>query len=185
MIFAKPVVQQDSYDILKDLWSIPANVTYDQLFQDLEYKAQIIKAFEKDLELVQALIPKQQRLLQPLKIYIKIAGTSLSILINIEASVYVISKDLIKKFKLKVEANDRIKVAPLGRESKVKIIGLISNVPIAIQNLCISRLLYVMGETESIVILKTDWIDWYQADIRRSDNIMKVWINDKKAKIGF
>jgi len=94
-----------------------------------------------------------------LKIYIKIAGTSLSILINIEASVYVISKDLIKKFKLKVEANDRIKVAPLGRESKVKIIGLISNVPIAIQNLCISRLLYVMGETESIVILKTDWID--------------------------
>ncbi len=41
-----------------------------------------------------------------------------------------------------------------------------------------------MGGTESVIILKMDWIDWYQADIRRFDNIMEVWVNDKKARIG-
>jgi len=41
--------------------------------------------------------------------------------------------------------------------------------------------LYVMGETESVVILETDWIDRYQAD--RSDNIMEVQVNDKKVRI--
>ena len=30
--FAKPVVYQDLYDILEDLWSTPAHVTYGQLF---------------------------------------------------------------------------------------------------------------------------------------------------------
>ncbi len=38
-----------------------------------------------------------------------------------------------------------------------------------------------MGETESVVILETDWIDRYQAD--RSDNIMEVQVNDKKVRI--
>ncbi len=46
-------------------------------------------------------------------------------------------------------------------------------------------LLYVMGETESVVILGTDWMDYYQADIRRFDNIIEVQVNDEKARIGF
>ena len=51
-------MQQDPYDILEDLWSTPANVTYGQLFQDLEYKAQIVKAFKEEIKLVQALTSK-------------------------------------------------------------------------------------------------------------------------------
>jgi len=50
--FAKPIIQQVLYDILEDLWLILANVTYSQLFQDPEYKVQIMKAFEENLELV-------------------------------------------------------------------------------------------------------------------------------------
>ena len=42
----------------------------------------------------------------------------------------------------------------------------------------------MMGETESVVIFRIDWMDWYQADIRRSDNVMEVWVNDKKVRIG-
>src|SRR6266542_4292773 len=57
--FAKPVVHQDPYNILEDLWSTPAHVTYGQLFQDPEYKAQIMKIFEEEIELVQTLTPKQ------------------------------------------------------------------------------------------------------------------------------
>ena len=57
--FDKPVVYQDPYDILEDLWFTPAHVTYGQLFQDPEYKVQIMKIFEEGIELVQALTPKQ------------------------------------------------------------------------------------------------------------------------------
>jgi len=62
-----------------------------------------------------------------LKAYIRIAGTLLSTLIDTGASVYVISKDLAKKLRLKIEANNGIKVAPLGGESKVKVISFIPN----------------------------------------------------------
>jgi len=105
-------------------------------------------------------------------------------LIDIGASICVISEDLVKKLRLRIEPNDGTKVVPLGGESKVKVIGLILNAPIAVQNLRTPGPLYVIGGTESVVILGTDWIDCYQADIRRSDNVMKVWINNEKARIG-
>jgi len=57
---------------------------------------------------------------------------------------------------LKIEANDETKVAPLGGRSKIKVIGLIPNISIAIQNLRTLGLLYVMGGTELVVILGTD-----------------------------
>ncbi len=105
-------------------------------------------------------------------------------LIDIGASVCVISEDLAKKLRLRIEPNDGTKIVSLRGGSKVKVIGLIPNVPIAVQNLCTSGPLYVMGGTESVVILGTDWMDHYQADIRRSDNVMEVQVNDKKARIG-
>ena len=181
--FAKPVVHQDPYDILEDLWSTPAHITYSQLFQDPEYKTQIMKIFEEEIELVQTLTPKQQRSTQPLKAYIRIAGTSLLTLIDTGTLVCIILENLAKKLRLRIEPNDGTKVVPLGGESKVKVIGLIPNAPIAVQNLCTSELLYVIGGTESVIILGTDWMDRYQADIRRSDNVMEVWVNDKKVCI--
>ncbi len=96
-----------------------------------------------------------------MKTYIRIAKISLPILIDTEASVYIISEDLVKKFRLKIEANDEIKVASLGKESKVRVIDLISNAPIVVQNFRTPELLYVMGGTESVIILETDWIDQY------------------------
>ena len=82
-------------------------------------------------------------------------------LIDTGASVCIISKDLAKKLKLRIEPNDGTKVASLGKGSKVKVIGLIPNAPIAVQNFCTSGPLYVMGGTESVVILGTDWMDRY------------------------
>jgi len=60
---------------------------------------------------------------------------------------------------LKIEANNRSKVALLEGENKVKVISLILNALIAVQNLHMPGLLYVMRRTESVVILGTDWID--------------------------
>ncbi len=85
--------------------------------------------------------------------------TLLPTLINIGASICVILKDLTKKLRLKIEANDRTKVVSLEGRSKVRVIGLIPNTSIAIQNLCISGSLYVMGEIELVIILETDWMD--------------------------
>jgi len=74
-------------------------------------------------------------------------------------------KDLVKKFRLKVKANDRTKIVLLKKKSKIKVIGLISNKLIAIQYLYILGSLYVIIKIELIVIFETDWINRYQADI--------------------
>jgi len=59
-------------------------------------------------------------------------GTSLSILLDTGASVSAISKDLIQKLQLKVEANDNIKVSPLKGNSKVKVVSLIKEASLLI-----------------------------------------------------
>jgi len=105
------------------------------------------------------LTSKQQRLTQLLKAYIRITSTPLPTLIDTGASVCVILENLAKKLRLKIEANNRTKVISLEGGSKFIVIGLISNASIAIQNLCTLGPLYVMKETESVVILETDWID--------------------------
>jgi len=67
-----------------------------------------------------------------LKAYIKIARISLPILINTGASVCIISKDLAKKLKLKVKANNKTKIVLLSEGSKFKVIGLIPNASITV-----------------------------------------------------
>ena len=109
-----------------------------------------------------------------MKVYIKIVETSLSILIDTRVSVCVILEDLVKKLRLKIKANDRIKVVPLGERSKIRIIGLIPNILIAVQNLHTSGLLYVIERIELVIILETDWMDQYQTDIQKSDNMIEV-----------
>jgi len=91
-----------------------------------------------------------------LKAYIEIVKISLLTLINIRVSVCIIFKDFIKKLKLKIEANNKTKVASLEGGSKVKIIDLIPNASIAVQNLCILESLYIMKETKLVIILETD-----------------------------
>jgi len=57
---------------------------------------------------------------------------SLFILINIKVLVYMILEDLIWKLKLKIKANNEIKVVLLGKENKIKIINLIFNISIIV-----------------------------------------------------
>jgi len=89
-----------------------------------------------------------------LKAYIRIAKTPLPTLIDTEASVCVTSKDLTKKLKLKIEANNRTKVVLLEGKSKIRVISLILNTLITVQNLYTSELLYIIGEIESVIILE-------------------------------
>ena len=59
-------------------------------------------------------------------------GTPLLVLLDIEASVSAISKDLAQKLQLKVKANDGTRVSPLGKNSKVKVVGLVREAPLSI-----------------------------------------------------
>jgi len=81
----------------------------------------------------------------------------LSTLIDTRALIYVIFENLVRKFKLKIETNNGIKVVPLEGKSKIKVIDLIFNASIIIQNLYMLESLYVIGGTESVVIL--EWIN--------------------------
>ncbi len=81
----------------------------------------------------------------------------LSTLIDTRAFIYVIFENLVRKFKLKIETNNGIKVVPLEGKSKIKVIDLIFNASIIIQNLYMLESLYVIGGTESVVIL--EWIN--------------------------
>ena len=115
-----------------------------------------MKALKKDIELIRALISKEKCLIQSLKIYIKVIGVSLSILINTKVLVYVILKDLIWKLKFKIKLNDRIRIVLLKERNKIKVIDFILNILIAVQHLQISGSLYIIKDIDSIIILEMD-----------------------------
>ena len=77
-----------------------------------------------------------------MKAYIKLKDTPLLVLLDTEASVLAISKDLAQKLQLKVEANDGTRVSPLGENPKVKVIGLVREAPLSVQYIRTSGTLY-------------------------------------------
>ena len=81
---------------------------------------------------VQALIPRETHITQVLKVYIKLKGILLLVLLDIGASVSAISKDLAQKLQLKIEANDGIRVSPLGENPNVKVIGLVREASLSV-----------------------------------------------------
>ena len=85
-----------------------------------------------EAEKVQALTPWETRTTQALKAYIKLKDTPLSVLLDTGALVSAISKDLAQKLQLKVEANDRTRVLPLGGNPKVKIVGLVKEASLSV-----------------------------------------------------
>jgi len=82
-------------------------------------------------------------------------------LLDTEASVSAISKNLIQKLQLKIKTNDRIRVSPLGGNSKIKVIGLIKEASLLVQYIQISEILYVVKGIKTILILGTNWFDKY------------------------
>ncbi len=70
-------------------------MTFGQLLQDDIYRVEMMKALEA--EKVQALTPRETCITQVLKAYIKLKGTPLLVLLDTEASVSAISKDLAHK----------------------------------------------------------------------------------------
>ncbi len=91
-----------------------------------------------------------------MKAYIKLKGIPLPVLLYTRASVSAISKDLAQKLQLKVEANDGTRVSPLEGNPKVKVVGLVKKAPLSVQYIRTSEILYVVEETETILILGID-----------------------------
>ncbi len=88
-------------------------------------------------------------------------GTPLPVLLNTGVSVSAISKDLVQKLQLKVEANDGTRVSLLGRNPKVKVVGLVKEAPLSVQHIRTLETLYIIEGTKTILILGTDWFDRY------------------------
>ena len=84
--------QQDPFDIVKTLWRMSTNMTFEQLLQDDTYRSEIMKVLEA--ERVQALTSRETRTTQALKAYIKLKDTPLPVLLDTGALVLVIFKDL-------------------------------------------------------------------------------------------
>ena len=71
---------------------MPTNMTFEQLLQDDMYRVEIMKTLKA--EKVQILTLRETRITQVLKVYIKLKGIPLPVLLDIGASVSAISKNL-------------------------------------------------------------------------------------------
>ena len=129
-------------------------MTFRQLFQNDTYRAEMMKVLEA--EKFQALTPREKRIIQALKAYIKLKGISLLVLLDTGASVSAISKNLAQKLQLKVETNDGTRVLPLEENPKVKVVGLVKKALLSVQHIRTSETLYMVEDTETILILGID-----------------------------
>ncbi len=81
---------------------------------------------------------------------------------------------------MKIEPNDGIRVSSLKGSQKVKIISLIREASLLVQYIRMLETLYIVEGIETILILNMNWFDKYKADIKRSNNKIKITYQKEK-----
>jgi len=95
---------------------------------------------------------------------VRVKGTPMRVIMDTGANVFIVTLSVIKKLCLTMRMPDRSKIVAVD-QTKKNIIGIVRNIPLSIQNARILVNLLVINVSEDNLLLETDWIDRYQADL--------------------
>ena len=84
--------------------------------------------------------------------------------LDMGANVSIIILSVVKKLRLTMGMSDESKIIAVNQIKK-NVIGIVRDVPLSIQDARVPVNLLVIETPEDNLLLETDWMDWYQADL--------------------
>src|SRR6266542_216940 len=95
---------------------------------------------------------------------VRVKRTLMRAVLDTGANVLIVTLPVVKKLRLTMGMPDRSKIITVD-QTKKNIIGIIRDAPLSIQDARVSVNLLVIEALEDNLLLGTDWMDRYQADI--------------------
>jgi len=95
---------------------------------------------------------------------VRVKGTPMRAVLNTEANVSIVTLSVVKKLRMTMGMPDGNKIIAVD-QTKKNIIGIVKDAPLLIKDARVPVNLLVIEVSEDNLLLRTDWIDRYQADL--------------------
>src|SRR6266496_1521511 len=95
---------------------------------------------------------------------VRIKGTLMRAVLDTGANVSIVTLPVVKKLRLTMGLPDGSKIIAVD-QTKKNVIGIVKDASLSIQDARVSINLLVIEASEDNLLLGTDWIDRYQADL--------------------
>ncbi len=98
------------------------------------------------------------------RITMRVKGTPMKAVLDTGANVSIVTLPTVKKLCLTMGVPDESKIIAVD-QTKKNVIGIVRDVPLSIQDARVPVNLLVIKASENNLLLGTDWMDRYQADL--------------------
>ena len=95
---------------------------------------------------------------------VRIKGTPMRAILDTGVNVSIVTLLVVKKLRLAMRMPDGSKIIAVD-QTKKNVIGIVRDAPLSIQDARVPVNLLVIKASEDNLLLRTDWMDWYQADL--------------------
>src|SRR6266540_7358634 len=95
---------------------------------------------------------------------VRVKGTPMRAVLDTRANVSIVTLPVVKKLRLTMGMSDGSKIIAVD-QTKKNVISIIRDVPLSIQDARVSVNFLVIEASEDNLLLGTDWMDRYQADL--------------------
>ncbi len=96
------------------------------------------------------------------------------IIMNTGVNISIITLPVVKKLWMTIEMSDESKIIAIDQIKK-NVISIVKDAFLSIQNARVLVSLLVIDALEDNLFLKTDWINWYQANLSFYKKELKFW----------
>jgi len=98
------------------------------------------------------------------RVTIRVKGTPIRAVLDTGANVSIITLLVVKKLRLTMGMPDGSKIIAVD-QTKKNVIGIVKDAPLSIQDARVPITLLVIEASEDNLLLETDWMNRYQADL--------------------
>src|SRR6266498_536019 len=153
------------YNLIQDMFQQRAKITYGQLLEYPKYRAvlETMLNLSKDQINITEEYEKPSQY-TPIKVYTRIKENVILAILDTGACMSVVTKPLAVVLGLRWKPSIRTDVIAVDGKPQAAV-GVVNNIPVVIVKVQTYILLQVINSASKILLLGTDWLDKYKADV--------------------
>src|SRR6266542_656239 len=156
------------YDLIQDMFQQRAEITYGQLLEYPEYRAALETALNLSTDQIN-ITEEYEKPSQytPIKVYTRIKGNTILAILDTGACMSVVTKLLAVALGLRWKLSTRNDIIAVDSKPQAAV-EVVDGIPVVITEAQTHIPLQVINSASKTLLLGTDWLDKYKADVLSS-----------------
>src|SRR6266498_356461 len=171
------------YNLVQDMFQQRAEITYGQLLEYPKHRAALKTALNLSPDQVNV-TEEYEKPLQytPIKVYTRIKGNVIVTILDTGACMSVVTKPLAVALELRWKPSTRTDVIAVDGKPQAAV-GVVDGIPVVIAEAQTYILLQVINSASKTLLLGTDWLDKYKADVLSSTRKLRFVSQEKTIEV--